>query len=197
MTAHATPDYRDRCLAAGMNDFTTKPVEPGALLKTIRRWTEPDSARNGSAKDPVLLDPAWQGDVNPQGENDGPPKPNSKQAPSAATPPMDTEMALARALGDRDLLKELVVIFLAETKKRISDLHRTLDNGDAEALRQCAHTIKGSAANLSVAGMADLALRLEKAAGASLAGADGLLAAMENEMRRLEAFLDLDNPPTP
>jgi two-component system sensor histidine kinase/response regulator len=38
MTAHAMEGDRDRCLAAGMNDYISKPIEPGVLLETLQRW---------------------------------------------------------------------------------------------------------------------------------------------------------------
>ncbi|MBI9085219.1 MAG: response regulator [Desulfobacterales bacterium] len=51
MTAHEmTSGYRDRCLSAGMNDFTTKPVDPQALLSVIERWTEAGRSADGIPK---------------------------------------------------------------------------------------------------------------------------------------------------
>ena len=41
MTAHATVEERERCLAAGMNDHVSKPIDPAALFETVGRFYKP------------------------------------------------------------------------------------------------------------------------------------------------------------
>jgi len=43
MTAHALQEVREECLAAGMNDYVTKPIEKGWLFLVISRWVKPRS----------------------------------------------------------------------------------------------------------------------------------------------------------
>ena len=49
MTAHATMEERQRCLAAGMNDHIAKPIDPAALFETVGRFYKPVRGRTGSA----------------------------------------------------------------------------------------------------------------------------------------------------
>jgi CheY-like chemotaxis protein/signal transduction histidine kinase len=54
ITAHATAGYREQCLASGMNDYLTKPVDAETLIRTVRRWV-------GTASLPAL--PVWQDEL--------------------------------------------------------------------------------------------------------------------------------------
>ena len=49
MTAHATIEERQRCLAAGMNDHIAKPIDPGNLFETVGRFYKPADAASQTA----------------------------------------------------------------------------------------------------------------------------------------------------
>ena len=67
MTAHAMASDRDKCLAAGMNDYITKPFEPGELFAMLAKWIRAD------ARDPALRDATSTGVHRPESD-DGPVK---------------------------------------------------------------------------------------------------------------------------
>ena len=195
MTAHATSDYRDRCLAAGMNDYTTKPVEPRKLLETIERWTEPAQMEKaalapgkstGENPGHIQVDPAWTGESE-----------IAETETDSEAPPIQMEKALARALGNTALLDELIQIFINDTGKRLRELRHALEARDAETFYQLAHGLKGSAANLSIQGLAGLSLSLEKAGKAAAFEEAGTgLSLAEKELCRLKAFLEKPAPGT-
>jgi two-component system, sensor histidine kinase and response regulator len=142
MTAHALTDDAEKCLAAGMDDYLPKPLEPGAFDAALRRWV------------------GDRGRAEPSGP--------ALAAPEAATNggPLDLG-ALGRLradLGDdADTLRRLVELFASHTRPRLDALGRALEQGDAEAVHQLAHTIKGSARSLGASRVAELCERLEHA----------------------------------
>ena len=69
MTAHATIEERQRCLAAGMNDHISKPIDPAMLFETVGRFYKPLTRPRlrcgepeGSGSDRPTPDPMATGD---------------------------------------------------------------------------------------------------------------------------------------
>ncbi|MDY6953947.1 MAG: response regulator, partial [Thermodesulfobacteriota bacterium] len=143
MTAHALKGDRERCLEAGMNDYTSKPIDPQELLQKIEKWT------NREKKTMAVHNKAHMtGDAI--------------VAKKEETPPVDLDTALARAMGDTDLLEEMLQKFLARIRAQVEELKAALDEGDMETLQQKAQHLKGSAANLSAEAIVAIALHLEQ-----------------------------------
>jgi two-component system sensor histidine kinase/response regulator len=104
--------------------------------------------------------------------------------------PIDVADALARVGGDKDFLRELLIIFEEDLATRIAALRKAVAGGDLKAVEQLGHAIKGSSANLS------LPLIRDRAAAIELAGKNGdaakaltSLDSLENESRRLRDHL--------
>jgi len=77
-------------------------------------------------------------------------------------PPIDVEGALQIALGDRDFLKELIQLFVAETDPAIERLKGAVQQGQAEMVMKIAHSLKSSSGNLHALAVRDCAYELEK-----------------------------------
>jgi len=144
MTAAALKEDRDRCLAAGMDDYLTKPIQPDELAAALIRWTAE-----------VSLDAA----------NAAPAEPKSAEPTSTQT--ASVERAIANRLDDlRDIVPEglvsrLVTSFLKRAPGYLAVLSDTLQAGDADAFANAAHSLKGVAANLGADTCADLCDELE------------------------------------
>jgi CheY-like chemotaxis protein len=117
MTAHALKGDRERCLAAGMDGYVTKPLRPQELFEVLEDL--PVASVVGAASAESTAGPAV----------------------------FDRDAALDRMDGDVDLLKELVGLFLDECPQRMAEIREALTRRDATKLRHAAHTLKGSVGN--------------------------------------------------
>ncbi len=120
MTAHAMKGDRERCLAAGMDGYTSKPIRIRELEQAIAQLVSPSKPTEGTLQEETRED-----DI------------------------IDGAALLAGVDGNRHLLRELVHLFLADCPRRLAGIKEAIRRGDAEALRIEAHTLKGSVGNFS------------------------------------------------
>jgi signal transduction histidine kinase/DNA-binding response OmpR family regulator len=133
MTAHAMVEERERCLAEGMNDHVTKPVDPEALLRTVRRWA-------GAPK------------PTPAGES-----------PSVDAELVDVTGALYRLGNNRPLFFRLARQFLDSCAAGDREIAAALAAGEEEKAELRTHTLKGVAGNIGATALYHQAEILEQA----------------------------------
>ncbi|GHC99838.1 hypothetical protein GCM10007320_56750 [Pseudorhodoferax aquiterrae] len=148
MTANAMQVDRERCAAAGMNDFVAKPIEPEQLWQALARWIRPRPGLPVARAAPVPV----------------PASPGSGLPPAlAAIAGLDTAAGLRRVMGRAPLYLELLGKF-ARTQDRVpAQIRAALQAGDAELARRLAHTLRGLAGNLGAEALQALAAELEGA----------------------------------
>lgn len=137
MTANALSGDRERCIAAGMNDYLSKPLSPEKLSNMLEKWLKPKDTAKQQIEKP-----------EPQAKN-----PSLELGKSKALPKQllgfDLECALKRLYGNEDLFKTIVWDFL----KNYSDSGKTLkahfNNKEYKQAYHLSHTIKGAAGNIA------------------------------------------------
>ena len=137
MTAGAMRGDRERCLEAGMDDYIAKPICMEALEATLRRWVGDE-------------EPATEAAAAPAGE-------------PALNLDRIAELRSLQQDGAPDILATLVHPFLDEAPAQCAALGAALACSDADALREAAHAMKGSSANLGAPRLATLCAELEDA----------------------------------
>ncbi len=148
MTANAMQADLDACLAAGMNDYVTKPIDRIVLASTLRKWL-PESAR-------ITGDSAAAGAPSPGRA--------AAAAPSPALDGIDVEGALARLGIGFDALRRMLIRFADGQAGTVADLRAAADAGDADGAARHAHAIAGAAGNLGADTLREAAKALEHAA---------------------------------
>lgn len=177
MTAHALQGYKEKCLAAGMDDFITKPLKRKNIFAMISKWVFLIANR----KDQGAYPPAKiSGNTLPLVPG------HHEQADS----PLDFQKAIDEFGGEKDFLLQVIDSFLKNAKAQTEIIRKALSNDDAESVMREAHAIKGGAANLTAEDLFITAFELEKTAiSGNLKGGIEILERFEAELARLAGFV--------
>ncbi|MHB8861480.1 MAG: response regulator [Pirellulaceae bacterium] len=189
MTARAMKGDRERCLAAGMDHYVSKPLQPAELFDTVERLATVCHEDGPAAAMESIVDYAAGA------QRAGPPWPIPQVSPppTDSSPDFNRAKALEQADGDEKLLKELLAAFLSEYPPLMTQIRDAVAQRNALQLKRAAHALKGAAATVGADAVADAAERLEIMGGTdALDEATPVCTELENTLRRLQPALLVD-----
>ncbi|BAH77157.1 two-component hybrid sensor and regulator [Solidesulfovibrio magneticus RS-1] len=155
LTAHAMQSDRERCLDAGMNDYLSKPLDPGMLAEKLAKWASPtrknqEEAAKTSSDFKLTINPA---------------------------------SVLARFDNDREFLTELVESFARIAEVRFLDLQDALLANCPQAIHENAHGLKSEIGNFDTGQAFQAAMKLDAIGrSGSIQGAAEALAVLRREV---------------
>jgi signal transduction histidine kinase/DNA-binding response OmpR family regulator len=169
LTANALAGEREKCLAAGMDDYISKPLRPEALFAILDRYT-------GVA-----------------------PATDTTPAPLAAAQVEPLERSVLEKLralersGGLPFVDKAIAAFLQQTPGQLAAMRAAVARADSDQLRRVAHSVRGSSETLGAKEMARTCAELESAPAMTSGNADTpltLLARLDEEYGRVRHALE-------
>jgi two-component system, sensor histidine kinase and response regulator len=147
MTAHAMHGDREKCLAAGMDAYVTKPLDATRLVESVESIAR--NPRESNSADVKAIAAEFLIEIEPVfGDNE-----NFEL--------VDIDFSMSRLGDDRELFIELVNIFLEDAPELMNAISAGIRDKDADSLLKNAHAIKGLIANFGNNQCRQLAQELE------------------------------------
>jgi CheY-like chemotaxis protein/HPt (histidine-containing phosphotransfer) domain-containing protein len=186
MTANAMQGDRDKCMAAGMDDYVSKPVQLGDLRRAIEKWN-----RSGPSGGPGP-------GSNPENSS-APPKVEAAPAPAAESgtlttssePPMDLERFGDVTGGKAEKIERLLTKFLTQATEISEGLAMAIQNGSAPDVRMLAHKFVGASSSLGMVAIVPALSQLEQMGDSGkLEGVTGVYAEFTSQLERVRQFIE-------
>ncbi len=178
MTAYAMQGDREKCLASGMDDYISKPVTPQSFIKILEKWIPKHRSKSGRSKKIITrrLEIA-----------------NIDMGASTPQLPMvfDKKAMMERLMGDEEMTKNILKVFLQDIPEQIKTLWNYLEKGDITSSERQAHSIKGASANIGGEALRTVAFKMEMAAKVGdLAELKRLMPYLEAQFKRLKEAIE-------
>ncbi|MCC6487614.1 MAG: response regulator [Candidatus Hydrogenedentes bacterium] len=151
MTAHALKGDRERCLAAGMDDYISKPVSPDVVISAVMRWFQARSGGQRKEETQTLDISLPAPEPSPESDTNG-------------LPVFDRESAVNLAGGHARILARITQVFLDDMPGHVDALAEAIFQENVEEAHRLAHSLKSASASLGGARVSHFAREIEFAA---------------------------------
>ncbi|MGC2062054.1 MAG: ATP-binding protein, partial [Thermodesulfovibrionales bacterium] len=193
LTAHAMLGDREACLAAGMDDYISKPFTFGQLRRAVEQWVKVRTADNEAIAEKENSGSsnghAVERDAGSAGEDIVSMEAETNRLETLDHKTLD-RLARLQKEGAPDLVTRILSIYLADSSGLLSRLHKAVTEGSASEIQKAAHSLKSSSANVGAMQLSSLCKRLEAMGRVnSTEGAGELLAGIDAEYRAVESAL--------
>jgi signal transduction histidine kinase/DNA-binding response OmpR family regulator len=160
VTAGGTGGDRDKCLAAGMDDYLKKPINIELLKNALEQLNNCGKVKdkiklNNNGKEELFLVPKIVSDRSKTSWK-------SDEVVSVDWQLLESLRSELSPDGDRNLLGEILDLFLEDTPSLLATIREAIKTEDAAMLRYAAHSLKGSASNLGIRKMYYLCFTLQE-----------------------------------
>jgi PAS domain S-box-containing protein len=162
LTAHAMKGDEERCLAAGMDHYITKPIKPDLLYAAIDEVVVRPAAASGGVPEVAV------------GVEEG----------------IDREAVLENMDYDLELVQRMVELFFRDYPTKLAEMRDAVAAGDADSLAQAAHSFKGMVGTWDLRGAMETIAQLESMAReGKLSGAGALCDKLEQQIEQVRPVL--------
>lgn len=145
MTADAMSGVKEKCIAAGMNDIVTKPIDPDEMFGVMVQWMKPMEHRTPNKELRTLKD-----------------KKGILEVEVPLIPGLNIEGALKRINNKKKLYLSILEKFYVNNQNIINELKAILEKGEQETAERLIHTLKGVSGNIGADSLHELTKIVEE-----------------------------------